>query len=100
LEPKGRAVLHLRDQRGNESSSFPSFLLVLDYNYEDDDEDDIKQKRLHFRKMENEGIQQILPKTVRQAGLILLFDGEVGPRRWRSQTAATTTPTSTAKPVS
>jgi hypothetical protein len=26
--------------------------------------------------MENEGIQQILSKTVRQAGLILLFDGE------------------------
>jgi len=79
LEPKGRAVLHLRDQRGNESSSFPSFLLVLDYNYEDDDEDDIKQKRLHLRKMENEGIQQVLSKTVRQAGLILLFDGEVAP---------------------
>jgi len=29
-------------------------------------------------KTENEGIQRILPKTVRQAGLILLFDGEVG----------------------
>jgi hypothetical protein len=28
--------------------------------------------------MENEGIQQVLSKTVRQAGLILLFDGEVG----------------------
>jgi len=28
-------------------------------------------------KTENEGIQRILPKTVRQAGLILLFDGEV-----------------------
>jgi len=39
----------------------------------------IKQKRLHFRKTENEGIQRILSKTVRQAGLILLFDGEVAP---------------------
>jgi hypothetical protein len=29
-------------------------------------------------KTENEGIQRILSKTVRQAGLILLFDGEVG----------------------
>jgi hypothetical protein len=29
-------------------------------------------------KTENEGIQRILAKTVRQAGLILLFDGEVG----------------------
>jgi len=28
-------------------------------------------------KTENEGIQRILAKTVRQAGLILLFDGEV-----------------------
>jgi len=28
-------------------------------------------------KTENEGIQRILSKTVRQAGLILLFDGEV-----------------------
>ncbi|MGA2178444.1 MAG: hypothetical protein ABSH15_02520 [Verrucomicrobiota bacterium] len=28
-------------------------------------------------KTENEGIQRILPETVRQAGLILLFDGEV-----------------------
>jgi len=27
-------------------------------------------------KTENEGIQRILPKIVRQAGLILLFDGE------------------------
>jgi len=30
-------------------------------------------------KTENEGIQRILAKTVRQAGLILLFDGEVDP---------------------
>src|SRR5208283_5564288 len=30
-------------------------------------------------KTENEGIQRILPETVRQAGLILLFVGEVGP---------------------
>jgi hypothetical protein len=29
-------------------------------------------------KTENEGIQRILSKTVRQAGLILLFVGEVG----------------------
>jgi len=29
-------------------------------------------------KTENEGIQRILPETVRQAGLILLFVGEVG----------------------
>jgi hypothetical protein len=29
-------------------------------------------------KTENEGIQRILSKTIRQAGLILLFDGEVG----------------------
>jgi hypothetical protein len=29
-------------------------------------------------KTENEGIQRTLPKIVRQAGLILLFDGEVG----------------------
>ena len=28
--------------------------------------------------MENEGILQTPPETVRQAGLILLFDGEVG----------------------
>jgi hypothetical protein len=28
-------------------------------------------------KTENEGIQRILSKTVRQAGPILLFDGEV-----------------------
>jgi hypothetical protein len=28
-------------------------------------------------KTENEGIQRILPEIVRQAGLILLFDGEV-----------------------
>jgi len=29
-------------------------------------------------KTENEGIQRILSKIVRQAGLILLFDGEAG----------------------
>jgi hypothetical protein len=79
LESKGRAVLRLRDQHGGESSSFSSFLLVLDYEHEDDEEEDLKQKRLHFRKMENEGIRQTLSKTVRQAGLILLFDGEVAP---------------------
>jgi hypothetical protein len=77
-EPKGRAVLRLRDQRGNGSSSFSSFVLVLDYD-DEDDQDATKQKRLHFRKMENEGIRQTLSKTIRQAGLILLFDGEVAP---------------------
>jgi hypothetical protein len=30
----------LRDQSGNESSSFSSFVLLLDYDDEDDDEDD------------------------------------------------------------
>jgi hypothetical protein len=77
LAARDRAVLRLRDQRGSESFSF--FIRVLDYDYKDDEEDDIKQKNLHLRKMENEGIQQILSKTVRQAGLILLFDGEVAP---------------------
>jgi hypothetical protein len=58
---------------------------------ENEDEDE-KQKRLHPGKTENEGIQRILPETVRQAGLILLFVGEVGPAL-RDQT-------STARPVS
>jgi hypothetical protein len=71
----------LRDQRGNESSSFSSSFSSskIAWSGEDEDEDeDEKQKRLHSRKTENEGIQRILPETVRQAGLILLFDGEVG----------------------
>jgi hypothetical protein len=42
--------------------------------------------------VENEGILRIPPETVRQAGLILLFDGEVIPHL-RDQT-------STAKPIS
>jgi hypothetical protein len=37
-----------------------------------------KQKTFTPGKTENEGIRRILAKTVRQAGLILLFDGEVG----------------------
>ena len=66
----------------NESSSFSSSSssAKIAWPSEDEDEDeDEKQKRLHPGKTENEGIQRILPKTVRQAGLILLFDGEVDP---------------------
>jgi hypothetical protein len=37
----------LRDQRGNESSSFSSFVLVLDYDDEDGDRDD-KNKNAFF----------------------------------------------------
>jgi hypothetical protein len=37
----------------------------------------LKIKNLQTPQMENEGILRILPETVRQAGLILLFDGEV-----------------------
>jgi len=33
----------------------------------------LKQKRLQFRKTENEGIRRIQLKTVQLAGLILLF---------------------------
>ena len=38
----------------------------------------LKIKNLQTPQMENEGILQTPPETVRQAGLILLFDGEVG----------------------
>jgi hypothetical protein len=37
----------------------------------------LKIKNLQTPQTENEGIQLILPETVQQAGLILLFDGEV-----------------------
>jgi len=64
----------------NESSSFSSsfsFSKIAWSSEDEDDDEDEKQKRLHPGKTENEGIQRILSKTVRQAGLILLFDGEV-----------------------
>ena len=38
----------------------------------------LKQNSLQSRKDENEGIRRILSRTRGQAGLILLFDGEVG----------------------
>jgi len=41
------------------------------------DEDEKTKTPSDPGKTENEGIQRILPETVRQAGLILLFDGEV-----------------------
>ena len=50
-----------------------------------------KQNAFLPGKTENEGIQRILPETVRQAGLILLF-AEKCPAR--------TGPTSTTRPLS
>jgi hypothetical protein len=40
----------LRDQRGIESSSFSSFFLVLDYDYEDDDGDDVNKNAFNSAK--------------------------------------------------
>jgi hypothetical protein len=69
-----------RPARGNEtfsfSSSFSSSKIAWRSEDEDDDEDE-KQNTFIPGKTENEGILRILSKTVRQAGLILLFDGEV-----------------------
>lgn len=50
-----------------------------------------KTKNLQTPQTENEGIQRILPKTVRQAGLILLF---------AEKCSETPEPTSAIKPVS
>jgi hypothetical protein len=66
----------LRDQRETESSSFSSIVLVLDYDYEDDDEDDTNKNAFNSAKRGMKASDEILSKTVRQAGLILLFDGE------------------------
>jgi hypothetical protein len=49
-------------------------------------------------KTGNEGIQRIPAKTVRGAGLILLFDGEVGPRCERSHGRAQTNRYSDSEP--
>ena len=59
------------------SSSFSSSSSKSPAGEDEDEDDDENKNAFNPGKTENEGIQRILAKTVRQAGLILLFDGEV-----------------------
>jgi hypothetical protein len=72
------------------SSSCSSSSFAGEDEDEDDDEDE-KQKCLHFHKTRNEGKSGIQTKTVRLAGLILLF---------AEKRSGTPEPTSAFQPVS
>jgi hypothetical protein len=63
----------LRDQRGIESSSFSSFILVLDYDYEDDDEDGINKNAFNSAKRGMKAFDEFRPAPAGRTGLILLF---------------------------
>jgi hypothetical protein len=71
--------LRLRDQRGGEGRLEFRLQAAIGEPPEGGTPNKLQNKKPPDPgKTENEGIQRILSKTIRQAGLILLFDGEVG----------------------
>jgi hypothetical protein len=76
---EGGIVLRLRDQRGEEGRLEFRLQAAIGEPPEGGTPNKLQNKKSsNPGKTENEGILRILPKTVRQAGLILLFVGEVG----------------------
>jgi hypothetical protein len=71
----------LRDQSGIKSSSFSSFVLVLDCDDEDDEEDDINKNAFNSAKRGMKAFDEFRQKTVWRTGLILLF-AEKCPETW------------------
>ena len=63
----------MRDQRGIESSSFSAFVLVLDYDHEDDDEDAINKNAFNSAKRGLKASDEFRPALTGRTGLILLF---------------------------
>jgi hypothetical protein len=62
----------LRDQRGIESSSFSPFVLVLDYD-DEDDEDGINKNAFNSAKRGMKAFDEFRPALAGRTGLILLF---------------------------
>jgi len=71
----------LRDQRGNESSLFPSFVRDLDYGCEDGEEDDKNKNAFNSAKRGMKAFDEFRPALAGRTGLILPF-AEKCPETW------------------
>jgi hypothetical protein len=80
----------LRDQRGIESSSFSSFVLVPNYDYEDDDEDGINKNAFNSAKQGMKAFDEFRQKQ----------SGEPASSFSLRRSAPSVGPTSAAKPIS